>query len=312
MKNEYLDELKEILTNHDVSESDIKDILSDYEQMYEEGLDKDMSDHEIRSLLGEPKTVYEDLKDTLSFIVRKHGKNKFVALSPFLAVITFLAIGLSTNIWHPTWLVFMLIPISGVLSSHSKGMIVGLSPFVALITFMLVGTYLGYWEYAWLAFLLVPILGFLFHPTKKNIFVFLSLIVAIAFYVYMVYVYNEIRIGALGFILPILVSISFKKVTVEWNINKMGISTSIFTIFYILVFLLIGFLVPNGWGFSWMILLLIPTTAVILSGHFRWVAIMPFLATIIFFSLGYFFQLFEYSWMAFFLIPITGILEGKK
>jgi hypothetical protein len=313
MKNDYLEELRNILENHQVSDKDIDEILSDYTLLYDEGLNKDMSDKEIRNLLGEPKNVYEDLKDTLTYIFTKRSSNKFVALTPFLATIIFMVIGFTTQVWHPTWLVFLLIPISGVLSGkNKKNVFVGLTPFIALITFFLISYFTEEWAFTWLVFLLIPISGLLVKRTFKSFMGLLSFAVAIAFYLYMAIVHDQALLGLLGFILPIVVNINIVKFSIDTNYTKRGFTILFFILLYIAAFILVGIFVPNSWVYAWQILLLIPVTAIIISGQFRWIAVMPFIATVIFFSTGYFFNMFHISWLAFLLIPMVGILSEQK
>ncbi len=312
MKNQYLNELREILVNHRVSNKDIDEIISDYTLLYDEGINKHMSDQEIRDLLGEPKTVYQDLKDTLTFVYTQSNNNKIVALSPFLAVIVFMSIGLTTNIWHPTWLIFLLVPITAIISSHTKHMLIPLSPFIALISFYILTEFIISWHFAWLVFLLTPIVALLSKRNKQNIIQLISLIIAIIFYLYMAIVENNYRLGYLGFILPLIVSIIFGSIKISIDLGHKSTYMAFFTILYITVFLVMGFLIPYGWAYSWQVLLLIPITAIVLKGKFMLVSIMPFIATILFFSIGYFFQLFYISWMAFLLIPITGVLSDKQ
>jgi len=312
MKNEYLNELREILVNHHVSNKDIDEIISDYTLLYDEGINKQMSDQEIRDLLGEPKNVYQDLKDTLSFVYKTGSKNKLVAVMPFLAVIIFMSIGLTTQIWHPTWLVFLLIPVTAIMSSHTKHMLIPLSPFIALISFFIF-IELGFsWRYSWLVFLLTPIVAMLSQRNKRSIIQLISLLIAIAFYLYMAIVENNHRIGYLGFILPLVVSIIFGSIKVSIDLGHKSSYMAFFTILYIAIFLTMGLLLPQGWVYSWQVLLLIPVTAIVLKGKFMLVSIMPFIATILFFSIGYFFQLFYISWMAFLLIPISAVLFDKQ
>ena len=62
-----------------------------------------------------------------------------------------------------------------------------------------------------------------------------------------------------------------------------------------------------------MIFLLVPMIA-ILTGKDKkhlLVALSPFVAVIVFFTLGYFFNLWIVSWLAFLMIPILGIIDGK-
>ncbi len=315
-KKTYLEELKDILEDHNVSQDDVTDILNDYEQMYTDGIDKSMSDQEIIDLLGEPEDVYEDLKDTVSFIIRKtKSDHKFVAISPFIALITFFAIGMYTGIWHPTWLVFLLIPVAGVLSGGLKrDTLVALSPFVALITFILVTHFYGAYEFAWLVFLLIPILGFLAKPSLKSMIMIFSILIAVAFYLYLYIVQGEFYIGLLGFLLPLVLSVIFGyiKIVANWDTSRKGLAILLSLATLLIIFILMGLYLPNGWAYSWQVLLLFPVSVIIFSGEFKLVAIMPFISTIIFYSLGYFFDMFAISWLAFLLIPMVAILSGDE
>lgn len=310
MKNDYLNELRDILENHHVSEKDIDEILSDYTLLYDEGVNKSMSEKEIRDLLGEPKNVYQDLKDTLTYVYKNRNKHKFVALSPFIAVFTFMLIGLTTQTWHPTWLIFLLIPMSGVISGRTRHVIVGLSPFLALIAFFVLLEFDIERQFAWLVFLFVPLSGSLTKRSAKSYLIGLSIIAAIVAYLYL-QIYTEFgQLSYLVFLLPIVVSISSGNISISTNLGDKPFSMGFFTLLYVIAFLFIGFYF-EGWAYGWQVLLLIPVTAIIISGKFRWVAVMPFIATIIFFSLGHFFGLFYISWLAFLLIPVSGILSKE-
>jgi len=238
-----------------------------------------------------------------------------VALSPFITVIAFISIGMTTHIWHPTWLIFFFIPMSAILSER-KAVLVALSPFLSVIAFILMGYYYGNYDVAWLVFLSIPMLGLLTKPNFKTITVFLSFAAAIVFYLIMYLVYDNLFIAILGFALPAIVGIIFGDLKVGCGIRRLGgarggVYLSAF-ILLLLGFLAGGYFLPNGCAYSWQLLLFIPIIAIILSGNFRWVAIMPFLSVMIFFSVGYFFNLFELSWLAFFLIPITGVLDTGR
>ncbi|MFA7422878.1 MAG: hypothetical protein WCZ00_04000, partial [Acholeplasmataceae bacterium] len=62
----------------------------------------------------------------------------------------------------------------------------------------------------------------------------------------------------------------------------------------------------------WMFVLLIPISSIFLFDKSKKITpFMPFVAVIIFYSLGYFFGLFEISWIAFLLIPIVAVIENS-
>ena len=80
----------------------------------------------------------------------------------FIAVAAYLAIGFTLKIWHPTWLVFITIPIYyisaiGFLSKSKKKMLL-LQPVYlwAVILFLIGGIIFHIWHPTWLIFLLIP------------------------------------------------------------------------------------------------------------------------------------------------------------
>lgn len=80
-------------------------------------------------------------------------------------VLVYLALGFWYNLWHPAWLIFLLIPIGVLLYQKviekANVPFVSFSPFIAVISFFLIGEYLNGYAYAWLVFLIIPILGVL-------------------------------------------------------------------------------------------------------------------------------------------------------
>jgi uncharacterized membrane protein len=317
-KELYIDELKEVLQSYQVNQSDIDDVILDYSQMYDDALDRGLTNDEVYQLLGDPDHVISELRDTLTVKRQKQYKNKFVALSPFIAVIIFMVIGLTTNDYHPTWLVFLIIPMSAIiLNTGKKDKLVALSPFLALIFFITVGTYTQIWTPTWLIFLIIPLLGmFQIKNNLQKILSIGSLLIAIAFYLFMGYIQDDFSLGALGFILPIIVSIAYGNITLEFfnwkdiENRKNGLALLSVIILSVLTFVLLG-VFANGWAYAWMAFLFIPMVSIYLFDKTRKLTpFMPFIAVIIFFSLGYFFHLFEISWIAFLLIPMVAVIEN--
>jgi hypothetical protein len=71
-------------------------------------------------------------------------------------------IGLTFGIWHPTWLLFFIIPISQLIQSQiqkNRFNLIPFMPFISTTLFFIIGEYLNRYEYAWLAFLLIPMVG---------------------------------------------------------------------------------------------------------------------------------------------------------
>ena len=82
---------------------------------------------------------------------------------PLLVVILYLALGFIGNLWHPTWLLGLLIPIyyhlAGALKVQKpKARLLAMPvPEAVLLLYLLLGFLLHLWHPAWLLFLLIPL-----------------------------------------------------------------------------------------------------------------------------------------------------------
>lgn len=316
-KELFIKNLKDVLLEHETRADEINEVLLDYQQMYDDALERGLSDEEVYELLGNPSQIYAELRDTLTYKQTRRNREKIIALTPFIAVITFLLIGFLSNVWHPTWLIFLLIPVTAIsLNGRQKDKVIALSPFVAVIGFMIIGTYTGYWNPAWLIFLIIPITAVLYEKeTLKKILFIGSMLIAISFYLYMGYIRNDFSLGLIGFLLPLIVILYYAEVKFELVVKdplkrKNALAFVSMILLSMAIFAVLGFLF-DGWGYAWMVFLAIPISSIYLFGKTRlWTPYMPFIAVIIFYSLGYFFGLFYISWIAFLLIPIVAIIEN--
>ncbi len=363
MKAKYLNGLKQVLMEMGASKKDVEEILSDYAQLYDDAIASGKTDEEVCEMLGTPKEVAHELRDTLQQKKEKNIKTKIIAVMPFISLIIFFVLGFYQDLWHPGWLVFLAIPMSAILlqtrlkdgivalmpflsviiflilgwgfdlwhpgwliflsipvvaiimHTRIKELPVAISPFVALFAFLILGFKYQLWNPGWLVFLIIPMLGILNEKSVLKVIVYeLSFIVAIAFYLYMGYVYGSWIYGAIGFALPLAMGLILGDVRFLWSYPTGVERTKAITMLSLVVlaagiFLVLGFTL-NGWAWAWQVFLLIPVAAIILFDRFRMTALMPFIAVIIFFTIGYFFQLFHISWLAFLLVPITAIIEN--
>jgi len=319
MKNEYLNDIRNLLQRYIISEIELNDIVNDYDQMYQDGLARGLSDEEVIDFLGKPEKVVDGLSEGYELKVERtvRSGNKLVALMPFITAITYFILGYFFDLWHPGWLVFLLIPIVAIVTNAKTtflATLTALSPFVATITFILLGTYLHAWVPGWIIFLIIPMIGALNSEQKgKSIGFALSILIACGIYLYVGYVYHDWTLGALGFIIPI----AFGLLTNEINISVSwgGLPEKLTLILTLVVYFVCGYFF-HTWAYLWMVFLLIPMVAIISHTKSKdmLVALSPFVAVILFFSLGYFFDLWYVAWMVFFLIPIMGIVghAGKK
>ena len=86
-------------------------------------------------------------------------------LVALLATVAFLLIGFLTGQWHPTWMVFLAIPIMGIIvdiATHRRdiaGKITGVVSILCTVGFLLMGFLGELWHPGWIIFLAIPISG---------------------------------------------------------------------------------------------------------------------------------------------------------
>ncbi len=115
-----------------------------------DGADAEQSEEEAPKKL--PKTPVQKKADSLL---------KFPF--PLVVVIVYLIFGFAGDIWHPSWLVFLLLPIyyhlAGALEIRSrKARLLAMPvPEVILLVYLLLGFLGGLWNPSWVIFLLIPL-----------------------------------------------------------------------------------------------------------------------------------------------------------
>jgi len=97
-------------------------------------------------------------------MLNKKTADSIVGLVALLAATAFLLIGFTAGYWHFAWLVFLLIPITaivtGMLTDGKKDMtnrVTGLVALLAVIAYMILGFAFGLWHPGWLVFMAIPI-----------------------------------------------------------------------------------------------------------------------------------------------------------
>ena len=103
----------------------------------------------------------EDIdKDTYSAKSEVNKKNLRSFPIAILVTIIYLFLGIVFNLWHPGWLIFLIIPIFHVFASPRKKGERWKSlpyPIVCTMIFLLLGFLFDGWYYAWLIFLTIPL-----------------------------------------------------------------------------------------------------------------------------------------------------------
>jgi uncharacterized membrane protein len=331
-KQSFLNQLREALEDQDVSDSVIDETVQEYASMIEDALESGETVEAFIKRMGSPKKVAKALaKD------QPLRSSRITALSPFIATILFFIAGVVYQAWHPGWLFFLLIPITGILTTKPVKWR-GLFVFVILTIFILVGTSTNLWNPLWSLFLLI--IPQSKHPKQPllNLIATIYTYLAVAAYHILVIYFSFSFMGGypgvrdLYVALPLLLFIPLVvyalwngaitiRLDLDWN-DASQIKKFLWTLFLILgitvVYLLIG-LVWGLWHPGWLLFLLIPLTLIIISSkRIPYVAVMPFIATILFVLVGEYGQIpgqdsaYTLSWLFFLLIPISGILMDKK
>ncbi len=89
------------------------------------------------------------------------GLSKKLLLFPFPVVITAVYIfsGFALKLWHPMWLIFLLIPAYyhfavAARAKTKKGLLLGLPVIeIAIILFLILGLFMNAWKWAWILFI---------------------------------------------------------------------------------------------------------------------------------------------------------------
>lgn len=77
----------------------------------------------------------------------------------FLCIISFLLLGFLGNLWHPAWLLFLLVPIVASLGEAVKKRNASAFAFPVLVTavYLFLGCVWEFWHPAWIIFLSIPL-----------------------------------------------------------------------------------------------------------------------------------------------------------
>jgi uncharacterized membrane protein len=316
-KREFLEELKNALKEYEYDASVINDVVEDHQNLIEEAVERGFSEVDYISTLSTPKQIAKSLK---SVEKRRVSKNhKLVALSPFLAVIAFFLIGFGTGAWHPGWLVFLGIPIAGVLFEEvGEWKVLALSPFISVIVFFLIGHYLGRYDLSFLVFFSIPALGLV---GKKRFIDRLSLVAFIVLpLVYLAIQFNDpISYGWVVLTPLIVLALLSGAIQIRVDFLSKGredfgrrLGFLIATATSILVVYLVIGLLTGAWHPWWVLVMIIPMVLIYLldeEDRLNVVAYTPFIAVMLFFLVGHYFALYHLSWLFFLMIPIAGVLK---
>lgn len=329
-RNSYLERLRLLLDQFNMDVKLKEDIIKDYDTLWLEYQELNMMDLEIAEKLGEPEIIIESLTEgyTKKEIINKRKKQsiqqKFIALTPFIALFMFFGLGfLIDNGFTYAWVSFLLIPMTAIILQGPRNIIqklTALSPFIAIIVYIpILGFYFNLWHPGWIIFLLTAILGGLSHPKLLNR-IFISGGLLLASFVYLILelgmdlgnleITSTIQFPYSAFVfLPvvlILLWIWFSQIIKNGVIYLFLLLVSTF----VFLFLSIQY---NLWLISWLVYFSIPMYAIIrhTKKDEKLIALMPFISTILFMLIGYFFNGWAFGWLVYLFIPMVAIIKGK-
>ncbi len=317
----YLSQLENTLAKFAMTKEERKEILQDYEEMYRDALDKGLSEAEVEAKLGDEKAVEQALKHDFKLIPKVKNGEKYIALSPFIALIIFFVSGYVWGAWHPAWMAFLLIPLTAIfIEGLNKGFrfkLTAMMPFLAVITFILLGFLFNAWHPAWLVFLLIPVIGMLESGDEilREKLTGLSFFVGVMIFVIVGYFTGVYTPTWLFMLLPLFFSL-FEAKHETYRLRML-----LSLVVSIGLYLYLGYFVTN-----WILALLaftIYVTMGLLYGKITIVADydgphatllkLTFVASIVaFLVVGYFFSAFAVSWLFILVTPTLAVLINEK
>lgn len=167
MKSNYLHVLKKYLERKNVDRHQINEIVIEYSILYDEVKEAGFSDEEIIIKLGNPKEIYDSLKDDLYKDISFVRRGKVTGLMVFVSLILFFVVGNAFDLWAYSWLFFFLIPLSGIVMGKRRWKnLPGIMVFLSLAAFFLLGMIGDLWHPGWLVFLSIPLSAILSNGPK--------------------------------------------------------------------------------------------------------------------------------------------------
>ena len=315
MKTNYLEELRNLLENYRMEESEKEEIVSDYNEMYEGYEGKGMLDEEIVKKLGTPISNIRYLTEGFKKVEKPlPGGEKVIALSPFMATIIFFVLGFGFDLWHPGWIVFTLIPVTAIVvemgKTRDEQLTTALSPFFASVLFLYLGFYHDLWHPGWIVFIIIPILGVW---NSRRTLSKLDLLVSLSpFFAGIVYVF----LGLNGYWQEgwvVLLAIPMLGLLNEKN-RLMMLLWELLFIIGIGGYLYVGYTYPDMWAYG--LLAFVPIVILgIITGNIEITRsdmsksynIITVVSLLIFLFLGFMFNLWGVAWLAFLAIPVYAI-----
>ncbi len=138
------------------------DTLIELAKLYEVSLDELVGHKKNTADNNADKKETQNKKQTDKPIQVSPGLSSKLLKFPFPLVVValYILMGFALHIWHPAWLIFLLIPsyyhfAIGARAKTKKGFLLGLPVFeLALILFLILGFFMSAWKWAWILFII--------------------------------------------------------------------------------------------------------------------------------------------------------------
>ncbi|MCK5387748.1 MAG: DUF1700 domain-containing protein [Candidatus Izimaplasma sp.] len=315
MKNDYLKELRDLLDNYKMEQTERDEIISDYDEMYEGYNGRGMVDDDIVKKLGSPRSIIRDLTEGFRKVEKPlPGGEKVIALTPFISLIAFFILGFGFDLWHPGWLVFLIIPVTAIVvemgKTRDEHLTTALSPFFASLLFLYLGFYHNLWHPGWIVFIIIPMLGVWNSRrtlTLLDLIVSLSPFIAVIAYVYLGLKGYWIEGWVVFLIIPMLGLFNEKVVWkfLLWELLFIG---------GIAGYLYVGYIYPDMWAYG--LFAFIPVLVLgVITGNVQIgfgdvpknYKIVILVSTAVFLLIGFIFNGWGIAWLAFLAIPVYAI-----
>lgn len=87
-------------------------------------------------------------------------RKRIIAATPMICVIVYLCLGFIWGLWHPSWVVFFLIPLMPFLLGTRE--IKCFYPILCVGAYLAIGFAFKWWHPGWIIFLTIPVFYTLF------------------------------------------------------------------------------------------------------------------------------------------------------
>ncbi len=161
MLQRYLRKVETILNSFYIDEHDKKTYLNALKNDIETQKKDTDIEADILANLKDPRVIVEELamdykrKQRIPFI------DPLLKLIPLMLLTVYLAIGFTAQVWHPSWLLFLLWPLLVVLlesiNDHEIHPLSSVTPLLLLFLFLALGIIYGLWHPAWALFFFMPV-----------------------------------------------------------------------------------------------------------------------------------------------------------